>query len=453
MTLADRMIVDEDVHRFERTLETVFDDDGEFPVRSVLELSLPTGRKVAEYRFSPMRRDGDVIGAVVVARDITERVKREELLGHRKKQLSLLHDATRDLLSADSPEQVADIASDAAEDILNLRHNGIHFYDAATDGLVPVAVSDASRELLGEVPVVDGGIGWEAFQSGEPRIYEDLSEAEKVLNLETPMRSEIILPLDNHGVLIVSSPEAGAFDDSDIELTRTLAANIKTAIQRIEKEQKLQTRETELERKNEQLDEFATVVSHDLRNPLNVAQGQLKLVQPAHESEQLDAIDRSLDRMETMIDDILTLARQGESVSEFEAVDIDDLTEQCWQTVPTEDATVHVETDARIKGDKTRLQRLFENLFRNAIQHGGDDVRVQIGELDENGFYVADNGPGVPEDKCEEVFTDGVSTTNSGSELGLVIVKEIAEAHGWTISVTVSQDGGAQFEFTGVEFE
>ena len=97
-----------------------------------------------------------------------------------------------------------------------------------------------------------------------------------------------------------------------------------------------------------------------------------------------------------------------------------------------------------------RLEQLLENLFRNAVDHAGEDVTVTVGDLDDE-FYVADDGPGISDDERDRVFEDGYSTVEEGAGLGLAIVAGIAEAHGWSVTVTESEDGGARFEVTGVE--
>ncbi|PSQ16582.1 hypothetical protein BRD00_10515 [Halobacteriales archaeon QS_8_69_26] len=104
----------------------------------------------------------------------------------------------------------------------------------------------------------------------------------------------------------------------------------------------------------------------------------------------------------------------------------------------------------RDDADPGRLEHVFENLFRNAVEHGGDDVTVTVGALD-GGFYVADDGPGIPEDRREEVFDVGTSTAADGTGFGPTIVRHIVETHGWRVRVAESEDGGARFEVTGVE--
>jgi signal transduction histidine kinase len=211
-------------------------------------------------------------------------------------------------------------------------------------------------------------------------------------------------------------------------------------------------RERKLERTNERLDRFASVVSHDLRNPLNVAKGNLAFIQDEHDSEQLETASNALERMETLIDDVLTLAREGEPISAPDRITLSSVVNDCWAVIDSEDATLTVENDLTLMADSDRLQQLLENLLRNAIEHGGDTVTIRVGALpDAAGFYVSDDGPGILDGEREDVFESGYSTTESGTGFGLAIVKEIADAHGWSISVAESADQGARFEITGVD--
>lgn len=204
-----------------------------------------------------------------------------------------------------------------------------------------------------------------------------------------------------------------------------------------------------LEQQNERLEQFASVVSHDLRNPLQVAEGRRELLEVDHNNEHLAAMARAHDRMEQLIDQLLTLARQGETVTEQEPVELSTIVDSCWQTVETAEADIIDNTDLTLSADRSRLAQLFENLFRNAIEHSGDNVTVRVGELDD-GFYVADDGPGIPENDREQIFDVGYTTSTDGTGFGLAIVEEIVEAHGWEISVTESSTGGARVEVTDI---
>ena len=209
-------------------------------------------------------------------------------------------------------------------------------------------------------------------------------------------------------------------------------------------------RKRELERQNERLDEFASAVSHDLRNPLNVLGASLELAEETGDPTHFERAGRAVDRMERLVDDLLTLARQGEDIADTQPVDLAGLVGDCWRTVSTGTGTLLVETEFVCRADHGRLRQLLENLLANSIDHGGESVTVTVGDLPD-GFFVADDGPGIPDEEREQVFESGYSTTREGTGFGLSIVREVAEAHGWTVSVADSEAGGARFEITGVE--
>jgi PAS domain S-box-containing protein len=209
----------------------------------------------------------------------------------------------------------------------------------------------------------------------------------------------------------------------------------------------------QLERQNERLEEFASVLSHDLRNPLNVAQGYVELFADDAEGEQAEHARRAseaLDRMETLVDDTLVLAREGPAVTDPEPVELAEAARSAWRSVDTESATLDVRAELTAPGDGERVKRLFENLFRNSIQHASDGAAVSVEPL-ADGFAVTDDGPGIPEEKRDEVLEYGFTTDDEGTGLGLSIVSDIAEAHGWRVAVAESEAGGARFEFHGVE--
>jgi signal transduction histidine kinase len=208
----------------------------------------------------------------------------------------------------------------------------------------------------------------------------------------------------------------------------------------------------ELERQNERLDQFANMISHDLRNPLTVASGRLTLAREEYDSEHLEAVATAHARMEELIEEVLTLARQGQPINETETIDLSAVAARCWQMVETASAEPATEDDLTFIADGDRLQQLLENLFRNATEHGDEDVTIRVGAIDgDDGFYVADDGPGIPPEEREQVFESGYTTADNETGFGLAIAEEIADAHGWIITITESADDGAQFEIRGVE--
>jgi signal transduction histidine kinase len=261
---------------------------------------------------------------------------------------------------------------------------------------------------------------------------------------------------------------------------------------------RLRRANAQLRAQNERLDEFASIVGHDLRNPLNTLSISLELAERTGDEEHFERATRSVDRMEGLIDDLLALARQGESAGEPEPVSLAAVTDDARDTVETGDATVTVTEDLTVRADRSRLRQLLENLLRNAVEHGSTSPRsrtpedavehgstsprsrtpedavehgspnsrgeipehpiqyvgtvtITVGAIDDRGFYVADDGPGIPDDERGQIIETGYSTAGSGSGIGLAIVKRIVDAHDWEITVTDSEAGGARFEITAVE--
>jgi signal transduction histidine kinase len=203
----------------------------------------------------------------------------------------------------------------------------------------------------------------------------------------------------------------------------------------------------ELERQNERLERFTSTISHDLRNPLNVAMGHLEIVGQDHDDEHIDAMGTALTRMETLIGDLLELARQGQAIEDTVDASLSTCASEAWDVVETNGCDLAVENEYRFKADSERVRQLFENLFRNAIEHGETVGTIQVGEIDDGtGFYVEDDGVGIPEEIRDDVLDVGYTTNADGTGLGLGIVAEIVDAHRWGIDVTESGAGGARFE-------
>ncbi|MFB6176729.1 MAG: GAF domain-containing protein, partial [Halobaculum sp.] len=415
---------------------------GREPVKNE-ELAVSDGRTFAR-SYRPIELpDGE--GHLWVYRDITDRKEREA-------RLRALNETTHRLMSADTRERISEIGVEAAADILGLDASAVYLYDEERAALVPVTQTNSVTDLVDEIPTITAGdsTAWRAYERGETLALDDVRDEPGVYTPEAPVRSELHLPLGDYGLLLAGSETPGEFDQQDIVFGEILADAMVVALDQVAQMKQLRVRERELTRQNSRLEEFTSVVSHDLRNPLNIASGRLELVREACDSEHLDAIDRAHERMESLIDDLLTLAHQGETVGDIDAVNLATLSESCWRNVATAEATLTVETDRRIRADRSRLKQLLENLIRNAVEHGGEDVTVTVGELDD-GFYIEDDGPGIPEGARDDLFEVGYSTTEDGTGFGLSIAKQVADAHGWTIGVTDGSEDGARFEIRNVE--
>ncbi|MFC7323927.1 histidine kinase dimerization/phospho-acceptor domain-containing protein [Halorubrum rutilum] len=245
-------------------------------------------------------------------------------------------------------------------------------------------------------------------------------------------------------------------------------------------------REATLRRQNERLDEFASIVSHDLRNPLAVAQGYVDLASDTGDPAHVAKAEEALERMDELVGDLLSLARQGRSVGETEPVSIGALARDAWEGVDTGGAELVIESDVTLDADLARTRELLENVFRNSVEHGStgnrtesddsvehgstssraepddsvehgrdsaDALTVRVGEAsfrsdggEGTGFFVEDDGRGLPEEG-DRVFESGFTTDEGGTGLGLAIGRRIAEAHGWEARALTGESGGARFEF------
>ena len=212
----------------------------------------------------------------------------------------------------------------------------------------------------------------------------------------------------------------------------------------------LEAKRRELERQNERLDAFASVVSHDLRNPLSVIDGYADLAKESGDPEHLDVIRDTAGRMNDFLEDLLRLSQRGETVTEPREVSLADLVAEVRESTGDEGLTVTVAAAAPVVADRERLRQVLDNLFRNARDHADGPVTVTVGPLDE-GFYVEDDGPGIPEADRPDVFDVGFTTRSDGTGLGLAIVRDVVEAHGWSIAAVEGSTGGARFEVTGVD--
>lgn len=256
------------------------------------------------------------------------------------------------------------------------------------------------------------------------------------------------------------------------------------------------------------VDQVSSVISHDLRNPLDVAKAHLTAARETGEPEHFESVADAHDRMERIIRDVLTLTRGDAVVDPSEQVSIETAAMDAWRSVDTDGATLDATGSLpTVTADADRVRRLFENLFRNSVEHNATDsptqhdgsvtpedtddrvrsegpaerdsdapaanahgeraeghpeprdrsrdrpdeppadsnVTVTVGAL-ADGFYVADDGAGIPADERETVFEPGHSTMDGGTGLGLAIVEQIIAAHDWNVTLTASEGGGARFE-------
>ncbi|WP_247729767.1 PAS domain-containing protein [Halovivax limisalsi] len=418
---ASKIIGEANFDRASELINSVADADEKDWGRIELSFDPADGEsRVWEATIAPFEADGDVIGSAGVVRDVSERVRRIRELARYETIVEtaptgLFVVGAEGTITWANDEFVGAFAEPAAEIIGapfgELVERGYFGPDIVTDYLEYVGTllsSESSDEIISSTVRFHG-------PDGDTRHFESYNA---------------LLPLE------------------DGEFNGTVHAFRDVTEQR--------RYQRELERQNERLDQFASLISHDLRNPLNVAQGHADVLREAVDHESVSEIGWALDRMEALTADLLSLARQGQTVGDPEPVDLAAIVGEAWDVVDTDSATLDRHVEETVRADPRRVRELFTNLFRNAVEHAGADVTVRVGRLQDDtgtddtqaGLYVEDDGPGLPD---EDVFEVGYTTASDGTGFGLAIVAEIAEAHGWTVTAGESASGGARFEFRDVD--
>ena len=458
----------------------------QFEVENVVRETADGDNRVLTLQVVPFSSTSSTGDIYAVYTDITAEHRYEQ-------RITALHESTRELVTIGSVEGIAEATVTAVKEVLDLHYISVHLYDPDTHRLHSTAYSADVEELLGKPPSFGPGeaIAWDVFESGTARYVEDIHTDPDSYNEDSTIRSELLVPLQGFGVLLIGDEEPHAFDDTDFSLAKILGANVEVAMERAE-------REAQLEQQNEQLETFTSIVSHDLRNPLGVANGYLELAREGDE-EAFERVGTALERMEELIENLLTLARQGEAIDEVMPVSLKAVATRAWNNTETADGRLEIDGQSTIEADPERLQQLFENLFTNAVEHGStspssrtqtdavehgstsppshtqedavehgstspssrtqedaaeddyDGVTVRVAPT-ESGFVVEDDGTGIPADDRNKVLEAGYTNSEAGTGFGLSIVQQIVQGHDWTLSVTDGSAGGARFEIADVSF-
>ena len=375
----------------------------------------PTGDTIpCEVCISAIREDGEFCGTVGVVREVEDSDAAAGIrdVGERRQAFDALAEASADGIVMLDEESRIRYANPAVERILGYTPKEL------VDGSTMTIIPERLREVYAE-----------AF-----RRYLDTGEKHIDWSyVELPGQHK-----DGHEVPLAISLNEFIHDGE-----RYFVATFRDISARKEVEQ-------ELEQQNERLDRFASMLAHELRNPLQVAQIYLDFIDDEDETATIDQIADALERIDEIIEVLLMLARGDDDVGDREAVGLTGAVADAWRNTETGMAQITVTTSQILWVNPTHLQQLLENLFRNAIEHSDGAVTVRVGALD-GGFYVEDTGPGIPEHEREKVVEAGYTTDEDGIGLGLTFVAQLADAYKWEYTITDSDEGGARFEFMDVE--
>jgi len=403
---------------------------------------------------------GDIVGIVGGTQDVTPAKQQETLM-------AALHEASRKLSRATTKPQIAAVTVEIAREIDYLPTVAVALKDGGSLDPIESSETDGEQSIFDRYQTAFR----RSHERGETQ-YVDTDgsitpDASTVVNavFEGPYESAevaITIPLGGHGVLGLVAP-SGTVDEFSDRLAHVLASNVAAAFDRAE-------RERELARKNRQLEEFATLGAHELRNRLQIALANVAHERAQRDSSRLEGTEHTLERMERLLTQLLQLAQTSKIPRTTDPTDLREAAQRAWVRIESGRTTLTHPPEATIVANRNALIELFDFLFTNAVEHGhegsepglygavegesGDAPRtvdIEVGLL-EDGFYVADDGVGIPDDQKSDLFEIEYADAADESGYGLYIVSAIVEAHGWEIDVFDSDAGGARFEITSVEW-
>lgn len=354
-------------------------------------------------------------------------------------------DADPSLSLAEKIEHTVDIGRER----LGVQHGAITYTGSGEYEVVHSTISDGVYES-GTVHDLGTTYCRHVISDGELLVISDVDDSEysdDVAADATGFRCYIGAPItidgEMYGTLCYSGdkPREAAFTDDETRFVELLANWISHELER-------EKHNAVLDAQNERLNEFAELLAHDVRGPLTAARGYTELVAESvseAEAAELQTVLDSLDRIDELITDALSIARQRDGVGKRESVELGAIARSAWDAVDMTGGTLVVEADRTLPADRSLLEQLFENLFRNVEDYCTADVTVTVRGT-ENGFSVADDGPGMPPEIADSLFGGAVGERRT--QLGLLVVEQVVSGHGWEGRIAV--DDGTRFDFSGV---
>ena len=416
---------------FQRECERTMETQG----RADFEARIPS----LDARFA-VRAYPSETGLSVYVRDVTDRASRQRRLEKRERALRRAYEvvADRDRSFSEQVDALLGVVNEAVGTeyaTLSRVHDdaGTYVFDAVVapdeadlraGDTVPLEATNCERVVSTERTLVLNDVAADA-----PDLAGRTGNAE--WGISCYLGAPVIVDGDLYGTFCFYDMEARSeeFSEWEVAFVELLSAWVSAGLER--------------QRQYARLDSFAGMLAHELRNPLQIARIY-------HAGADDDEVSDALDRIEELVDVMLVIARGEDSAIDRETVELAAAATEAWDDVPADETRLRVETDRTVEADPAHLRHLLVNLFANAVEHGGPDATVRIGDLP-GGFYVDDDGSGIPDSERQRVFKAGYTTDETGIGLGLTFVGQLADTYGWECLLTESDEGGARFEFTGVD--
>jgi PAS domain S-box-containing protein len=409
--------------------------------------TLDLGGVVFEAWLTPVYENGEVAEVIGTAMDVTEEHE-------QRRRIESLHDASRQLIYATTTEEVAGTTVDIAEEVLGCPLSTMWRYDRNSESLVPLGMTDSSKELLGVEsradldPITDGELGMEVFQQGESWTTEDYQTVDN-RTFDQPFGAMLLLPLDDVGLLAIGRREPGEIPDMDVKLAEILGLNAQAALDRVEREEELETRTSQMEFIN-------SILRHDVLNGMTVIRARAEILEAELEGDYGDyaeTIRRWCDDITAFVERVQTVlnALGGQEDVALEPVDVSRLLneelDRIAQTYPDVEFDISLPDRLPVHADEL-LGDVLGNIVRNAIEHNDTEglrIEASAERVDETvRVRIADNGRGVPPEQREAVFRRGETHAKStGSGFGLFFVDAMVEAYGGDIHIEDNEPGAA----------
>jgi two-component system sensor histidine kinase KdpD len=392
----------------------------------------------------------------LVTAKLTTGLKYQARVASRREQrVRALYEMSRDLSGALMPEQIAEISQRFAETEFGAKSAILLADDNGRLG-EPVQTPDGSL-------IIDIGIGQWAFDHGaEAGCGTDTLPGSPILYapLQAPMRTRGVLALEPQNPRQLMAPEQRRLLD-------TFARLIAISLERVHYVEVAQS--TTLQMESERLrNSLLSAISHDLRTPLSALVGladSMSMTQPPPTGQQIEiaaSMREEALRMNSLVNNLLDMARlqAGAVKLNRQWQPLEEVVGSALKSVHSTIADHHIRVDLPddlplLEFDAVLIERVLSNLLDNAAKYTPGDSTIEIGAMPDGrniDVWVADNGPGLPAGKEEQIFKKfergQKESATPGVGLGLAICRAIVEAHGGTIRAENRFDGGARFIFS-----
>lgn len=417
-------------------------------------------------------KDGNIKYQVALVEDVTSERERSLIL-------EMINDVAKALLGKMDIYEIAwEITNNIAE-YLDTKDCVIYLVDHEHNTLEQIAAYGSKLNGPNEIknkiilPIGDGIVGSVA-KTGKAEIIQDTSKDSRYIVDDERRFSEITVPIVSEGKVIgIIDSEHSSKKYFTKEHLRTLtniaslvAMQLKSAINLREREE-VESKNTALlealGKSNNELQEYAHIVSHDLKSPLRSIDALVNWIQEDNKGKfddttlhNFELIETTLEKMERLISDILSYSSISFETKEENAVDLNGLVDELKQIlfIPEHISINVLNTLPTVTGDKTKLQQLFQNLISNAIKFN-DKAKgiIEIDVEEQQSYYqfsIKDNGVGIDKEHHDKIFKifHALHKNKTSTGIGLSIVKKIVDLYKGEIWLESELNIGTTFFFT-----